>query len=79
MPRVRKLDPGVKSRVVNHGVIPQVFTIGPYETHKFAILVGDEEDREDGQRCYTGAWTRQDLRDIISVIREALNGKFTES
>ena len=74
MPRVRKLAPGEKSRVVNKAPIPQTFTVGPYETDGFAIMVGEVE----GHRCYTGAWTREDLEDIIEMIQEALDGEFGE-
>ncbi len=74
MPRVRKLAPGEKSRVVNKAPIPQTFTVGPYETDGFAIMVGEV----DGHRCYTGDWTRKDLEDIIEMIQEALDGEFGE-
>ena len=79
MPRVRKLAPGYKSRVVNDAPIPQTFTIGPYKSDGFAILIGDEYDREGSHHCYTGGWTRQDLEDIIEMIQEPLGGKFTDS
>ncbi len=78
MPRVRKLAPGAKSRVVNKAPIPQTFTVGPYEIDGFAILVGDAKDAEDNKRCYTGGWTREDLEDIIEMIQEALDGEFGE-
>ncbi len=73
------MAPGYKSRVVNDAPIPQTFTIGPYESDGFAILIGDEYTGEGSHRCYTGGWTRQDLKDIIEMIQEALNGKFTDS
>ena len=78
MPRVRKLAPGAKSRVINDAPIPQIFVIGRYETDRFAIMVGDAESGVDRGRCYTGAWTRQDLEDIIEMLHEALDGEFTE-
>ncbi len=78
MPRVRGLAPGEKSRVVNDAPIPQTFTVGPYETDKFAILVGDAKARILG-RCYTGGWTREDIEDIIEMLQEALGGKFTDA
>ncbi len=79
MPRVRGLAPGYKSRVVNDAPIPQTFTVGPYETDQFALLVGDDEDEPYSHRCYTGGWTRQDIEDIIEMLQEALGGKFTDA
>ena len=79
MPRVRKLKPGAKSRVVNKAPIPQIFVVGRYQGDGFALLVGDEAEKPlHGHRCYTGGWTREDLEDIIEIIQEALDGEFGE-